>query len=86
MGFPRASKWRLPALKISLLLLAVVLLLIPLGKTFTWLDDAGLRNGQIPAFTYEWHHSLSESIGPWARERTKSGVATQLPVYDIEGT
>ena len=50
------------------------------------LSDPGLRTGQIPRFAFRWHHSLSERLEPWARNRVASGRATQLSSTDIAGT
>lgn len=82
-----STKWFLSVLKIVIgLLLITLFLFAPLAKTASWLSDPGLGNGQIPAFTYDWHQSLSERIGPWARKRAESGVASELSIYDISGT
>lgn len=48
--------------------------------------DPGLRNGEIPAFAFRWHRSLSPKYAVWAQKRIASGAATQLELENISGT
>ncbi len=71
----------------SLMTLAVFyFFLLPLVIMILNLNDAGLKDGNIPDFTYSWHKKLSKDMAFWANERVNSNKAQQLDQYDISGT
>lgn len=71
---------------IVILILSFYFFIIPALQISHNLFDPGLRDGQIPRFTYGWHKSLSGKYAQWAERRVKSGKAAGLEKEDVMGT
>ncbi|TQV88036.1 hypothetical protein [Aliikangiella coralliicola] len=69
-----------------LAVIAIYFFLLPFGVAIFNLQDPGLKNGQLPKFTYHWHKKLAKDIPPWANERVRSSKASKLNTRDISGT
>lgn len=72
--------WILSAAAALLTLGAAECFLVPGGLVLRDLADPALGGPGIPQRALDLHESLSERIGPWARERIASGDATRIPL------
>ena len=66
--------------------IAFFFFLIPFTVSILNINDPGLKNGEIPLFTYQWHQKLSGELSVWANGRVESAKALELDTYDISGT
>ncbi len=71
---------------IFLAFIALYFLLYPATILIQDLQDPGLKNGQMPQFTYRWHRSLSEGFASWANDRVVSRKASKVTYLDISAT
>jgi len=69
-----------------IVLLTIYFFFLPLIVIVTDLREPALYNGDIPQFTFRWHHNLSDQFEDWARGRVNSGQATTLSVNNSSGT
>ena len=83
---PTYKKWTAYLSGGLLLGFSLYFLAIPAAMIIHDLQDPGLKNGNMPEFTYRWHKHLSGKLGPWAEQRVQSGRAAELDTYDISGT
>lgn len=71
---------------VALSLLSLYFLIIPACMMVTFLADANLRDGGIPAIASWSHRSLSPKVAQWAQWRIQQGLAQELTVSDIAET
>ncbi|WNC67260.1 hypothetical protein RI845_12100 [Thalassotalea nanhaiensis] len=79
----KLSSW---AESIVLLFISFYIFLIPAGILVIDLQDAGLKNNDIPSFTYRWHSRISKDIVAWSAERVDAEMGSNLSINDISGT
>jgi hypothetical protein len=65
---------------------AIYFFIIPVVLLINDISDPGLRNGEIPQFTYRWHKQLSKGMSTWAIERVATKKAATLNIQDVSGT
>lgn len=75
--------WILSAAAVLLTLVSAECFLLPGTLVLRDLDDAALGAPGVSQRAHELHQSLSERLGPWARERIASGDATRIPLHDV---
>ncbi|MFK7998297.1 MAG: hypothetical protein AB8H86_01825 [Polyangiales bacterium] len=83
---PRPRPWLGWILSAAAVLLSVVsaeCFFLPGALVVRDLGDPALGGPGISQRAHELHQSLSERMGPWARERIASGDATRIPLHDV---